>query len=838
MTQPAQSLAADQALPVLPPLTSAEAARWPADPEAGFGCLRTGAGNLPLATLDVDARITGLVSRVVLTQRFVNPNPAPVEATYVFPLPGRAAVTGMRMITQGRTVVARLRERGQARAEYDAAIAEGRRASVAEEERPEIFTMRVGNILPGEAATVELSLAGVLPVADGEVTFRFPLVVAPRYIPGSPLPGEAVGAGHQPDTDAVPDASRISPPVLLPGFPHPVRLSITVALDPAGLPMSTPRSSLHAVLVEPGRVQFRPGERPDRDIVLRIPLGAGGQPAAVLTLVPDAGGADPATTGAPDPDGAEGTFEVVVLPPDLAVTPPPRDVVLLLDRSGSMAGWKIVAARRAAARIVDTLTDRDRFAVLAFDSVVETPGGGPASLWPATDRHRFRAVEFLAGVQARGGTELAEPLGMALALLGGGGAGDQADGRAPVLVLVTDGQVGNEDQILRASTGRLGAVRVHTVGIDQAVNAGFLGRLAGWGRGRCELVESEDRLDEAMARIHERIGSPVVAGVTLETSGVSLIEGASGSARLPDIFPGVPWVVRGRYRSAGEPRVTMQGVTPEGHPWSVTATGRSVAEPAITATWARARVRDLEDQYVAGASSWAGLAEPPDLTAIEQRIVGTSLRFGVLCRLTAFVAIDERVVTDGGVPRTVVQPVEYPAGWEPPRVPQPMGSHSATSFLAASAPRGVRLMHRAAPALAHPAAATAGPAGAMEAGPAGAANGAPRTGGDDALWALLVRELHRLRGLDAAPVRQRRAALADLGTWLPVVPRPAGLPEPGWDRLLSVLAAAQHAGEPFEDVWRRAIEQLAALVAESAEPLPAEAPAAGAGEAAEVSQPR
>ena len=173
----------------------------------------------------------------------------------------------MRMEAAGHTVVAELKERGQARADYDAAIAAGQRASIAEEERPDVFTMRVGNILPGERVVIRLSLVQPLPYADGEAEFRFPLVVAPRYVPGAPLPGQPVGTGWAADTDAVPDASRITPPVLLPGFPNPVPLSIEVDVDPAGLDLQGVRSSLHAIVERPatgptpvsGPAEQRPG---------------------------------------------------------------------------------------------------------------------------------------------------------------------------------------------------------------------------------------------------------------------------------------------------------------------------------------------------------------------------------------------------------------------------------------------------------------------------------------------------------------------------------------------------------------------------------------------------
>lgn len=676
--------------------------------EAGLGALRTERGNLPLDRVDLSVDIVGLTSRSLLTQEFVNVHTVPLEATYVFPLPDRAAVTSMRMTAAGRVVEAKLRERGEAREEYDEAVAAGRRAAIAEEERPDVFTMRVGNIGPGERISVELTLAGALPVEDGEATFRFPLVVAPRYIPGAPLAGDSVGDGYAEDTEAVPDASRITPPVLLPGFPNPVRLAIDVGVDPAGLPIGAARCSLHTIVSERGRIRIQPGERLDRDFVLRLGYGAPPEPPPG-TAVTDSGGqvstAEASLVVVRDPEGSEGTYQFTVLPPPAGHAAVPRDVVLLLDRSGSMEGWKMVAARRAAARIVDTLLDADRFAVLAFDTAIETPSTLPGGLVAATDRNRYRAVEHLSSVEARGGTKLLEPLRRALELLTGdtqrpaswsrpGEAITEVAARDLVVVLVTDGQVGDEDRILREAADGLRRVRVHTVGIDQAVNAGFLGRLASAGGGRCELVESEDRLDEAMARIHSRIATPLVTNLRLAASGLTPIEESVTPTRLPGLFPGVPFVVSGRFTEHGASEatgdgggsVTLSGVTRDGRPWSVTAGAGRRDAPAITAIWARGVLRDLEDQYAAlGARPYHEYEKAR--RGLERRIVETSLRFGVLCRFTAYVAVDSRASAPGGAPLTVVQPVECPAGWRA----RSGGSGGPVVRLAASAPMMIRL---------------------------------------------------------------------------------------------------------------------------------------------------
>lgn len=636
------------------------------DDTAGFGALRTERGCLPLKSLDVKARICGLHVRTTVRQTFHNSTAEAIEATYIFPLPDRAAVTAFSMRVADRIIEGELRERQAARQEYDLAIATGQRASIAEEERSGTFSLRVGNLPPGEDITVELTLVGPLAVAHGEAEFRFPLVVAPRYVPGLPLDGASVGLGSAVDTDQVPDASRVTPPVLLPGFPNPVRLSLEVEFEPANLPvgvddlMRSLTSSLHGVVIDEREgltARLQPGERLNRDFILRFTVAA----SSVQTML----AYTPAEPSRP------GTFALTIVPlAPLAEHPRPRDVVFVIDRSGSMAGWKMVAARRAVGRLLDTLLEHDRFNVMAFDNTVEFSPETPRQLTPAANRARFRSIEWLAKVDARGGTEMAGALREAVGLIGGAAAD-----REPIIVLVTDGQVAGEDALLKtltvATRGR--PPRIYAVGIDQAVNAGFLRRLADLGRGACELVESEDRLDQVMAHLHRLTSSPALCDLRLEPIGWQWPADSLAPARTSDVFIDRPVTIFGRYNMpAGELRLLVTGKDALGRPWRQEVLGQPTTGDLLTSLWGRARVRELEDAY---ASRSAGGDQQ-----VAKRIVEVSLEAHVLSRFTAYVAVDRSAIVNAqGKPREIVQPVELPEGWADPDAM--LCSESVESFM-------------------------------------------------------------------------------------------------------------------------------------------------------------
>ena len=616
------------------------------------------------------------------------------------------------MEVDGRVVDGVIDERGRARQTYDDAITAGHRAAIAEEDRPGVFTLRVGNLMPGERAVITLATIGPLPVEDGEVTFAFPLVVAPRYIPGAALPGDQAGAGVASDTDRVPDASRISPPVLLPGFPSPVRLGLAVTIDGAGLPIGGLRASLHEVDARPDgsgwTVALRPGERLDRDFVLRWTVGDG----ALRT----------SAVWAPDDDGEGATVAITVLPPvGLAAATRPRDVVL-----------------------------------------------------------------------------------------------------------VTDGQVGNEDEILARLAPRLGDVRVFTLGIDQAVNAAFLRRLASAGGGACELVESEDRLDEVMAKVHRRVATPVLVDLTI--SGDGLDPSTLAPRRLPAVFAGAPLVARVRWRGRPRPGATVEvrGKLPAGIE-HVERIALDSARPgaALAPAWARAHLRDLEDQYAAGTG---------DRAALEQAIVHTSLRHRVLSRFTAFVAVDRSAVANpGGDPRTIVQPVELPAGWNAPS-PPPLTRGFAGPPMPAPAPGGPPRIYAAA---APPSMPSLGPAAPRQTPSLGPPAGPKKERRAEAPRSRKVADRGAFDGLpreeelaaapapavDEAPYRKRLSAIADELARAATAPVPLTAMQVPFLRLTQLLEDLRTVGlaelarqlEPLVERVRAALTAAAALATVLAE---------------------
>ncbi|MCA1828346.1 MAG: VIT and VWA domain-containing protein [Myxococcales bacterium] len=580
----------------------------------------TGKAPLPLEGVSVKARIIDRVAEVLVEQKFHNPFTEVIEAVYVFPLAGGCAVSSFEMQIGARVLKAAIEERGEARRQYAEALGQGKRAALLEQERDDVFTVQAGNIRPGDGIIVRLTYSERLAFfEDGRTELRLPLVVAPRYAGGHELPREQSGHGVEMDTSTVPDASRITPPRLAPGFDPRVSLKIEAELYGA---LRDLECSQHAVRSSSGpesaRVELsREAEPLDRDFVLRWRLAMekvtsqllvhGGY--AMLSLIP------------PAREGYLGT---------------PRDVVFVVDRSGSMQGPKMASAARACALLLRTLGPRDRFTAIAFDNAVEWMPGG----FVAADESGIGSGErWLRSIQARGGTELDEAMREAFVLTRSVG-----EGRVPVVVVLTDGEVGDESNVLRRLQKEVGEARVFTVGVDTAVNDGFLRRVAALGGGTSTFVEPGSRLEEALQAVSREIGAPLITDVRVEGEAFE-----AAPARVPDLFAGRASTAFFRF---GGGRVNVTGRFADGTKYAETLEPREAPLAAIDHLWARARVVDLEDEFRATHAE-----------KVKKEIIALSIRYTVLTRFTAFIVIDPEVVADGGKRRTVVQPVEMPAGW-------------------------------------------------------------------------------------------------------------------------------------------------------------------------------
>lgn len=639
--------------------------------ERKLGAMRVSQGSttitLPLDSVDISARAVGRVVEVTLTQVFKNPYSEHLEAEYIFPLAGCSSVNGFKMHVGDRTVVGTMQERGAAREEYNRALSEGKRASLLEQERDDIFTMQVGNIPPQESITVELTYTEKLEFfEDGTTELRLPLVVAPRYVPGTPLSREQVGDGVMSDTDLVPDASRISPPRLAGGSIPDVSLRLNVELTPElasnrdgrSLRISDLACSQHAVQTrtDDGIIRVtlaRADELLNRDFILSW-RQVSEQMTSSVVLYRKAG----------KESKQEGYAMLSLIPPASAgVASAPRDVIFVLDRSGSMAGSKMVSAARSCAILMSTLGPKDRFAINAFDNECQWYMDSPTQhlvsvgkFFEANLAAVEKGVDFLKAVTARGGTELGRALVQSLDLI----QSSKKKGRVPVIVVLTDGQIGNESQLFNLVQKGISDTRIFTVGIDTGINYPFLNRLAALGSGTATFVTPGGELENALIQVGREIGAPLVTDLEIEslTGGVTI--DALAPARLPDLFTGRAsdclFRLNCKIPLGAVPKFRIRGKLANGRKYTEDISAQLVNAESISRLWARGFIKELEDDY---------RVNPAGQHDTKQKIIDLSLKFSVLTKFTAFVAVDQaETVNMTGEVRHIVQPVHVPDQWQ------------------------------------------------------------------------------------------------------------------------------------------------------------------------------
>jgi Ca-activated chloride channel family protein len=590
----------------------------------------------PLKHTDVEADISGFVTRVRMRQTFHNPQDRKIEALYVFPLPSDAAVDGMVMTVGERRIIGQIKPRAEARASFEAARAAGHVASLLDQERPNIFTQAVTNIEPGTQIVIELSYVETLRYDQGVFEFVFPMVVGPRYMPGAPTGKQ--GSGWARDTTQVPDASRISPPVAPPGTRAGHDISVTVHIN-AGIPLFELQSVLHAVDIaqtRTGRATValkNQAEIPNRDFILRYRTATDAIGDAFLTHT-----------------DARGTFFTLVLQPPRIVRPEqavPKELIFVIDRSGSMSGFPIEKAKETMRLAIERMNPQDTFNLLSFSGGTGRSFARPV---PNTPANRAVALQYLADLYGSGGTEMMPAIKEAL-------GGPHNPTRVRIVAFMSDGYVGNDLEIIDAVRKHAGTARVFAFGIGNAVNRFLLDGMAHAGRGVVEYVTLESQADGAVERFQERIHAPLLTDITIDWGALAAAE--VYPKHIPDLFSQQPIMIHGRLQGPADGRIVLRGHTAAG-PLVRQIRVHSPAEPvqhtALASLWARAKVKERMQQ------DYTALQHGTFPEAIQHEITALGVEFQLVTQFTSFVAVEELTVTVGGEPVTIAVPVDIPAG--------------------------------------------------------------------------------------------------------------------------------------------------------------------------------
>jgi Ca-activated chloride channel homolog len=601
-------------------------------------------GLCPLKRTDVKAEISGFLSRVRVTQEFQNPFKEKIEAVYTFPLPQNAAVDDMTMMVGERTVRGRILPREEARVVYEDARTSGQVASLLEQERPNIFTQAVANIMPGEKVTVTISYIETLKYENGTYEFVFPMVVAPRYIPGTPTTSGERGTSA--NTTQVPDASKITPPLTPKGTRVGHDISLEVLLD-AGVPVDALLSNSHEIDVErpngwSAHVRLKnKTEIPNKDFVLKYDVAGGRIEDAMLTHRTDKGG----------------FFTLILQPPDRVTVEDltPKEIVFVLDTSGSMQGFPIEKAKEAMKLALDGLHPQDTFNLITFAGDTHILFPRPV---PATRENMRMAQMFLASRKGSGGTEMMTAIKAAL-------APSDNQGHIRVVCFMTDGEVGNDFEIISEVQKHPNA-RVFAFGIGSSVNRYLLDKVAEEGRGEVEYVGLKDDGSLAARKFHERVRSPLLTDIQIDWAGLPIAD--VYPKRIPDLFSAKPVVLSGRYTRGGRGVIRLKGKI----------SGRDVvreipvelleteARHDVLATlWARKRIDELMRLDYGGLQNNREQRESAH-AALKETITQLGIEYRLMTQFTSFVAVEEMVVTDGGAPRRIEVPVELPEGMSRP----------------------------------------------------------------------------------------------------------------------------------------------------------------------------
>jgi Ca-activated chloride channel family protein len=582
---------------------------------------------LPLKHTEVVAKVTGNVSRVEVTQTFENPFNNPLEAVYKFPLPDEAAVDDMEIKVGDRIIRGVIKKREEAKQIYEQAKQEGKTAALLDQERDNIFTQSLANIKPGEKIDVTIRYSESLKFEKGNYEFVFPMVVGPRYISGTST--EKSG-----NTNQVGDTSQINPPTLPAGSRSGQNIGVTVEIE-AGVPVKEVRSPSHQIrTTQDGRIMrielSKENAIPNKDLILRYQVSSAQTQSTVLSEADERGGHF-ATYLIP---AVEYQSNEIV----------PKDVVFLMDTSGSQSGSPIEQSKELMRRFINGLNPGDTFNVIDFsDSATQL---SPTPL-PNTSENRKKALDYINRLDANGGTELLNGIQTVLNFPAA------PAGRLRSIVLITDGLIGEDQQAIAEIKKRLKpGNRLYSFGVGPSVNRFLIDRLAEEGRGTSEVVPPNEPAQKVVEKFSQQINNPVLTNIEVNWEG-------TGKApqiypiKPPDLFANQPLVLFGRKGDRAKGTLRITGIVAGGKryekklPIEFDGGGNS----AIAQLWGRARIKDLMNEIYGGGN-------PNHVKAVTD----TALAYRLLSQYTSFVAVTEEVRVDPKKTQQVQVPVETPEG--------------------------------------------------------------------------------------------------------------------------------------------------------------------------------
>ena len=556
---------------------------------------------LPLLELDVAIEVTGIVSHGVLKQRFHNPTNETIEAVYVFPLPERAAVHAMEVQLGDRIIRSVVREKEDARRRFEEARVSGRKAALVEQEKPNLFQTSVAGIGPDQEIVVSLEYVDEVTYSDGEFEIAFPLTFTPRYNPASPVETPPFVEGHH----------QAAPTVTF-------HAGIT-----AGMPLKRVWSESHSLRITPSAERWDVQMEAslliaDRDLLVRWEARSGERTVTALMTE----------------ERDEGNYALVMIVPPIPEGKIPdgmkTETLFVIDVSGSMDGPSIVQARQALLAAIDRLRPDDRFNILRFNN----------SNSPFREEFSFAKGEAVSGarawirrLEAVGGTEIYPALLRAISMFG-----PRHEGTVQRIVFLTDGAVGNEEEMLERVARGLGEIRLHMVGIGSAPNRYLMREMAAMGRGICEFVNRTDQAENLIDRFFARLGRPVMTELMLEWHGAEPVD--VNPSRLPDLHAGEPLFLSASFAPGLLPRsATLTGMTPLGEVRSqIDASSTERGGRGIATRWARSEVDQLMNRRFKGDGD----------SNIRPAVIEIGLRHKLVTPYTSFVAVEERITVENG----------------------------------------------------------------------------------------------------------------------------------------------------------------------------------------------